>query len=167
MFLFFCILGANTGVNEQQTLANAGGRTALQTAVNRAGCDALDAYYARYVMKTRTRTNTNPHGTEANAAGRSVRACVARESKREESCGVGNVMSTKEQRHTVLSVCNIKVPIVGDTGTQRSRSMAGEATAVATAAAEMAATSGATAASTRAAARQPTHCCRERSPRCG
>ena len=31
--------------------------------------------------RTRTRTNTNPNGTEANAAGRSVRACVARESK--------------------------------------------------------------------------------------
>jgi len=27
---------------------------------------------------TRTRTNTNPHGTKANAAGRSGRACVAR-----------------------------------------------------------------------------------------
>jgi hypothetical protein len=35
--------------------------------------------------RTRTRTNTNPNGTEANAAGRSVRACVARESKREGS----------------------------------------------------------------------------------
>ena len=30
---------------------------------------------------TRTRTNTNPNDTEANAAGRSVRACVARKSK--------------------------------------------------------------------------------------
>ena len=30
---------------------------------------------------TRTRTNTNQNDTEANAAGRSVRACVARESK--------------------------------------------------------------------------------------
>ena len=29
---------------------------------------------------TRTRTNTNPNDTEANAAGRSVRACVARKS---------------------------------------------------------------------------------------
>ena len=29
----------------------------------------------------RTRTNTNPNDTEANAAGRSVRACVARKSK--------------------------------------------------------------------------------------
>ena len=28
-----------------------------------------------------TRTNTNPNDTEANAAGRSVRACVARKSK--------------------------------------------------------------------------------------
>jgi hypothetical protein len=28
---------------------------------------------------------TNPNGTEASASGRSVRACVARESKREES----------------------------------------------------------------------------------
>jgi len=32
---------------------------------------------------TRTRTNANSNGTEANAAGRSVRACAARESKRE------------------------------------------------------------------------------------
>ena len=31
--------------------------------------------------RTRTRTNTNPNGTKANAAGRSVLACVARESK--------------------------------------------------------------------------------------
>ena len=30
------------------------------------------------VRKTRTRTNTTPHGTEASAAGRSGRACVAR-----------------------------------------------------------------------------------------
>ena len=27
--------------------------------------------------RTRTRTNTNPNGTEANAADRSVRACVS------------------------------------------------------------------------------------------
>ena len=33
--------------------------------------------------RTRTRTNTNPNDTEANAAGRSVRACVARKSKSE------------------------------------------------------------------------------------
>jgi len=32
-------------------------------------------------VRTRTRTNTNPNDTEANAAGRSVRACVARKSK--------------------------------------------------------------------------------------
>ena len=32
-------------------------------------------------LGTRTRTNTNPNDTEANAAGRSVRACVARKSK--------------------------------------------------------------------------------------
>ena len=31
---------------------------------------------------SRNRTNTNPNGTEANPAGRSVSACVARESKR-------------------------------------------------------------------------------------
>ena len=31
--------------------------------------------------RTRTRTNTNPNDTEAIAAGRSVRACVARKSK--------------------------------------------------------------------------------------
>jgi len=40
--------------------------------------------YVRYVssvFRTRTRTNTNPNDTEANAAGRSVRACVARKSK--------------------------------------------------------------------------------------
>ena len=30
--------------------------------------------------RTQTQTNTNPNGTEANAAGRSVRVCVARES---------------------------------------------------------------------------------------
>jgi hypothetical protein len=30
---------------------------------------------------TRTRTNTSPNGTEANAVSRSLRACVARESK--------------------------------------------------------------------------------------
>jgi hypothetical protein len=36
-------------------------------------------------FRTRTRTNTNPNGTEASASGRSVRACIARESKREES----------------------------------------------------------------------------------
>jgi hypothetical protein len=36
----------------------------------------------------RTRTYTNPDVTEANAAGRSARARVARESKREESRGV-------------------------------------------------------------------------------
>ena len=30
---------------------------------------------------TDSRTNTNPNDTEANAAGRSVRACVARKSK--------------------------------------------------------------------------------------
>ena len=35
--------------------------------------------------RTRTRTNTNPNGTEANAVGRSLRACVARKSEREES----------------------------------------------------------------------------------
>ena len=32
-------------------------------------------------LRARTRTNTNPNDTEANAAGRSVRACVARKSK--------------------------------------------------------------------------------------
>ena len=32
-------------------------------------------------MRTRTRTNTNPNDTEANAAGRILRACVARKSK--------------------------------------------------------------------------------------
>jgi len=35
----------------------------------------------RAAAVTRTRTNTNPNDTEANAAGRSVRACVARKSK--------------------------------------------------------------------------------------
>ena len=35
----------------------------------------------RGAQQTRTRTNTNPNDTEANAAGRSVRACVARKSK--------------------------------------------------------------------------------------
>ena len=32
-------------------------------------------------IATRTRTNTNPNDTEANAAGRSVPACVPRKSK--------------------------------------------------------------------------------------
>ena len=41
------------------------------------------AYACSSTPASRTRTNTNPNGTEANAAGRSVRACVARESKRE------------------------------------------------------------------------------------
>jgi hypothetical protein len=40
------------------------------------------------ILPTRTRTNTNPNGTEASAAGRSLRACVARESKREKSSEV-------------------------------------------------------------------------------
>ena len=37
-----------------------------------------------------TYTNTNPNGTEANAAGRSASPCVARESKRgrELRCGL-------------------------------------------------------------------------------
>jgi hypothetical protein len=38
--------------------------------------DALEVSW-----RFRIRANTNPNGTEANAAGRSVRACVARESK--------------------------------------------------------------------------------------
>jgi hypothetical protein len=38
---------------------------------------------------TRTRTNTNPNGTEENTAGRSIRACVARESTRQKNWGVG------------------------------------------------------------------------------
>ena len=33
------------------------------------------------ITRTRTRTNTNPNDTEASAAGRSVRACVARKPK--------------------------------------------------------------------------------------
>jgi hypothetical protein len=37
----------------------------------------------------RIRTYTNPKGTEANQAGETVRACVARESKHKESRGVG------------------------------------------------------------------------------
>ena len=36
-------------------------------------------------------SNTNPNGTEDNVSGRSTRACVSRESKREESGGVGAV----------------------------------------------------------------------------
>ena len=36
---------------------------------------------SRTRTRTRTRTNTIPNDTEANAAGRSVRACVARKSK--------------------------------------------------------------------------------------
>ena len=35
------------------------------------------------LARTRTRTNTIPDGSEASASGRSARACVARESKRE------------------------------------------------------------------------------------
>ena len=42
---------------------------------------ALRASQNRKEDRTRTRTNTNPDDTEANAAGRSVRACVARKSK--------------------------------------------------------------------------------------
>ena len=34
------------------------------------------------ISRTRTRAYTNPNETEAYAAGRSIRACVARESKR-------------------------------------------------------------------------------------
>jgi hypothetical protein len=34
--------------------------------------------------RTRTRANTNPNGKEANSVDRTVRACVARESKREK-----------------------------------------------------------------------------------
>ena len=46
----------------------------------------LRATHARALLpaalaRTRTRTNTNPNDTEANAAGRSARACVARKSK--------------------------------------------------------------------------------------
>ena len=39
--------------------------------------------------RTRTRTNTNPNGKEASDVGRSVRACVERESERERErrCG--------------------------------------------------------------------------------
>jgi hypothetical protein len=43
--------------------------------------------------RTQTQANTNPNGTETTVAGRSVGACVARESKREESGGeVGRSM---------------------------------------------------------------------------
>ena len=38
-----------------------------------------------YAYRTRTRTNTNQNCTEANAAGRSIRTCAAREPKFEES----------------------------------------------------------------------------------
>ena len=38
-------------------------------------------YATPFLEVNRTRTNTNPNDTEANAAGRSVRACVARKSK--------------------------------------------------------------------------------------
>jgi len=43
----------------------------------------IDGLFTTYLgrTRTRTRTNTNPNDTEANAAGRSVRACVARKSK--------------------------------------------------------------------------------------
>jgi len=39
------------------------------------------ALFVDLVKAFGTRTNTNPNDTEANAAGRSVRACVARKSK--------------------------------------------------------------------------------------
>ena len=43
----------------------------------------------------RTRTNTNPNDTEANAAGRSIRACVARKSKTQtEECLEGRKLNT-------------------------------------------------------------------------
>jgi len=45
--------------------------------------------YCRPARHTQTRTNANSNGTEANAAGRSIHARVARESKRERSWGVG------------------------------------------------------------------------------
>jgi len=43
--------------------------------------DALSGEALPLFKYYRTRTNTNPNDTEANAAGRSVRACVARKSK--------------------------------------------------------------------------------------
>ena len=39
-------------------------------------CWLVNSHYKRNT-RTRTRSNTNPNGTEANAAGRSLRACVA------------------------------------------------------------------------------------------
>ena len=56
------------------------------TLAQRAGCEQtkpipiLNTRYC-YTALTRTRTNTNPNDTEANAAGRNVRACVACKSK--------------------------------------------------------------------------------------
>jgi hypothetical protein len=41
--------------------------------------------YDAQADQNRTRTNTNPNGTEANAAGRCERACAARESKRKDN----------------------------------------------------------------------------------
>ena len=43
--------------------------------------DGADQIVDFKTLQTRTRTNTNPNDTEANSAGRSVRACVARKSK--------------------------------------------------------------------------------------
>jgi hypothetical protein len=52
---------------------------------SRAQCLCVESEFPPCVHRTRTRINTNPTGTEASAAGRSLRTCVARESKREES----------------------------------------------------------------------------------
>ena len=66
-----------------------------------------DYYFLHSSTRTRTRANTNPNGTEASAAGRSVRACVARESKREKGCGVGGRLMRLMDGRGVGSYCKL------------------------------------------------------------
>jgi hypothetical protein len=56
-------------------------QTSLSLLNSEAPCSAVDVD----IPGARTRINTNPNGIEAKAAGRNIRACVARESKLDES----------------------------------------------------------------------------------
>ena len=55
-------------------------------------------------LETRTRTNTNPNDTEANAAGRSVRACVASQNRKEDSVYELRTAKTFVKRTKTISV---------------------------------------------------------------
>jgi hypothetical protein len=59
------LLTSTAEVATLRDLNNAAMRKARKTKANK-----------KRATRTRTRTNTNPNGTEANAAGRSIRACV-------------------------------------------------------------------------------------------